>query len=85
MKSFTYTVTDPVGIHARPAGNLVKVMKEYACGITMSGNGKTVDAKKLMQVMTLGIKQGQDVEITFEGADEEAACDAVLAYMKENL
>ena len=85
MKSFKYTVTDPVGIHARPAGNLVKEIKGFESEIKISGNGKTVDAKKLMQVMTLGIKQGQEVELTFEGPDEETAAAATEAYMKENL
>ena len=85
MQSFRFTVNDPVGIHARPAGNLVKEIKNYACDVSMSGNGKSADAKKLMQVTTLGIKQGQEVEMTFSGPDEEAACAAVLAYMKENL
>ena len=77
MQSFKYTITDPVGIHARPAGNLVKVIKEFASAVTISGNGKTVDAKKLMSVMTLGIRQGQEVELTFEGPDEETACAEV--------
>ncbi len=85
MKTFTYTITDPVGIHARPAGNLVKLLKNYSCGISMSGNGKSVDAKKLMMVMTLGIKQGQEVELSFDGEDEEKAAAEVEAYMKENL
>jgi phosphocarrier protein len=85
MKSVRYTVTDPVGIHARPAGNLVKELKNFTCSIKMSGNGKTVDAKKLMMVMTLGIKQGQEVELTFDGPDEETAAAATEQYMKENL
>ena len=85
MKSFRYTVTDPVGIHARPAGNLVKELKNYSSSITISGNGKSVDAKKLMMVMTLGIKQGQEVELTFEGPDEDVAAAAAEKYMKEHL
>lgn len=85
MKSFTYTITDPVGIHARPAGNFVKEVKNYGSSITISGNGKTADAKKLMAVMTLGIKQGQEVEVKVEGADEEIAAEAIEKFMKENL
>ncbi len=85
MQSFKYSITDPVGIHARPAGNLVKAIKQYASDVTISGNGKTVDAKKLMSVMTLGIKQGQEVELVFNGPDEESACAAIEQYMKENI
>ena len=59
MKTVRYTVTDPVGIHARPAGNLVREIKNFESDATISANGKTVDAKKLMMVMTLGVKQGQ--------------------------
>lgn len=85
MKTFKYTVTDPVGIHARPAGNLVREIKKYGADCTMSGNGKTVDGKKLMMVMTLGIKQGDEVELSFSGEDEDKAADAVETFMKENL
>ncbi len=85
MKSFRYTITDPIGIHARPAGNLNKMIKQFASTVTISGNGRSVDAKKLMSVMTLGIKQGQEVELTFEGPDEEKAAAETEAYMKENL
>ena len=85
MKSFRYTITDPVGIHARPAGNLVKELKNYKCSIRISGNGKSADASKLMSVMMLGIKQGQEVELTFDGEDEEVAAAAIEEYMKENL
>ena len=85
MRKITYTVTDPVGIHARPAGNLVKALKGYESRITMSANGKSVDAHKLMMVMTLGVRQGQEVELTFEGPDEDQAAEEALAYMQENL
>ena len=51
----------------------------------MSGNGKSADARKLMSVMMLGIKQGQEVELTFDGEDEEVAAAAIEEYMKENL
>ncbi len=85
MKTFRYVVTDPVGIHARPAGDLVRQIKEYSSDCTISGNGKTVDGKKLMAVMTLGIKQGQEVEVSFTGEDEETAAAALENYMKENL
>ncbi len=85
MKSFRYTITDPVGIHARPAGNLVKALKNYKCEIRMSGNGKSADARKLMSVMMLGIRQGQEVELAFDGEDEETAAAEIEQYMKENL
>ena len=57
MKSFTYVIQDEVGIHARPAGMLAKKVKGYASKITISGNGKSADAAKLMAVMGMGIKK----------------------------
>ena len=85
MKSFTYVITDPVGIHARPAGNLGKEVKKYGSDVKILGNGKSADAKKLMAVMTLGIKQGQEVEVQVTGGDEDATCAALEAFMKANL
>ena len=59
MKSFEYTITDPVGIHARPAGLLVKEIKSYAgSAVTISKGEKSVNALKLMALMQMGIKQG---------------------------
>jgi len=85
MKTFSYCITDPVGIHARPAGNFVKAVKPFASAVTIEGNGRKADAKKLMAVMSLGIKQGQEVTVTVEGEDEETAAASIEAFMKENL
>lgn len=85
MKEFTYTITDPEGIHARPAGDLVKTVKGFASTIKISKDGKAVDCKKIFGVMGLGVKQGQEVTFTFEGEDEEAACQSVSDFMKANL
>lgn len=86
MKTFEYTVTDPVGIHARPAGNLSKECKKYASTITITNEkGKSAVATKLMMLMGLGIKQGETVKVTVEGEDEETAGPAIEAFFKENL
>ncbi len=63
MKKFTYTITDPVGIHARPAGILVKAVKPFASTCTITKGDKTVDLRKLMALMGMGIKCGDTVEI----------------------
>lgn len=85
MKSFNYVVQDPVGIHARPAGNLVKAIKTLDSEVTLIANGKTANGKKLMAVMSLGVKQGQEVTVAVEGGDEEASLAAMEAFFKENL
>ncbi len=86
MKEFEYVVTDPVGIHARPAGNLVKEIKKYTeSKISLTKGEKTVDGLRLMAVMGLGVKQGDTVKFTVEGGDEEAVAAALETYVKENL
>ena len=87
MKEFEYVVTDPVGIHARHAGNLVKEIKKYADSkITLTKEaGKSADGLRLMAVMGLGVKQGQTVKFTVDGGDEDAVVEALSAWLKENL
>ena len=84
MKSFEYTITDPVGIHARPAGLLVKEVKKYTSTVTVTKGDKSVNALKLMALMGMGIKQGDTVSVNIEGADEETAAAAIEAFFKAN-
>lgn len=86
MKEFKYTITDPVGIHARPAGLLVKEIKAHASKVTITtAEGKSADAKKLLALMGLGIKQGDTVTVSVEGDDEDAAAAAIEKFMSDNL
>ena len=85
MKTFTYTVKDELGIHARPAGMLVKEVKNFQSKVMLEKDGKTVDASRLMAVMSMGVKQGQTVTITVEGEDEDATYEAVKAFFESNL
>ena len=85
MKEFTYVITDEIGIHARPAGMLVKEAKAFTSKITLEANGKSADATKLMAVLSLGVKNGAEVVIKAEGEDEDAAIAKMEEFMKENL
>lgn len=85
MKSFDYTITDPVGIHARPAGLLVKEVKKYESKVMIKKGEKEVDASKLMVLMSLGAKQNDTVTVTVEGTDEDTACEALKTYFENNL
>lgn len=86
MKEFTYVIKDALGIHARPAGLLAKKAKSYAdTTVSISANGKTVNAGQLMKLMALGVKQGTEVTIACEGANEEEAAAGMKAFLEENL
>lgn len=85
MKEFKYVITDPEGIHARPAGEFVKAAKEFESSVKIAKDGKQVDAKKIFGVMGLAAKQGHEVTITIEGADEDKAAAALEEFMKAHL
>ena len=70
MKEFTYTIKDEQGIHARPAGELVKAASAYPCKVTISKDGKEVDAKRILGVMGLGVKCGQEIVLKTDGDQE---------------
>lgn len=85
MKEFKYVITDNEGIHARPAGELIKAAKEFVSSIKIQANGKTGDCKKIFTVMALGVKKDQEVTITFDGEDEDAAYEKISGFLRENL
>ncbi|NLK78832.1 MAG: HPr family phosphocarrier protein [Clostridiales bacterium] len=85
MKTFQYKVTDEVGIHARPAGLLVKEAKGFDSKVTISCNGKSADATKLMAIMSLGVKCGNEVTVTVEGDNEEEVAAQMEKFFQENL
>ena len=78
MKEFKYVITDPEGIHARPAGILVKQAAGYQSTVKIAKGEKSADAKRIFGVMGLGVKTGEEVTITVEGADEEKAIAELL-------
>ena len=85
MKSATYRITNKMGIHARPAGLLVKEAKKFESECTITKDGKTKKLTQLMMLMSLGVKQGDTVTVTAEGADEEAAAAALKEFFENNL
>ena len=85
MKEFTYTIKDAVGIHARPAGQLVKLVKGFSSAVTIEKGDKSVNATQLMKLMGMGIKCGDTVKFTVDGADEDAAAAAIEEFMNANL
>lgn len=85
MKEFRYKITDPEGIHARPAALLIKLTCGYSSVLTIEKDDKKADAKRIFGIMGLGVKQGQEVRITAEGPDENQAIEEIEQFFKENL
>ncbi len=85
MKTFEYTIKDELGIHARPAGLLVKEAKKYESECTITKDGKTKKLTQLMMLMSLGVKQGETVTVTAEGSDEDTAIEGLKAFFEANL
>lgn len=85
MKTIEYTITDELGIHARPAGLLVKEAAKFKSDIKVASPKKEVDAKRIMGVMSMGAKQGDLLKVTVTGEDEDAAAEAIELFLKQNL
>ena len=85
MKAFTYVIKDETGIHARPAGLLCGLAKEFKSEIIIEKDGKRVNAVKLMMLMGLGVKKGDSVTVTADGPDEDEASERLLRFFEENL
>lgn len=85
MKVFNYTVKDELGIHARPAGLLVKLAKDFESEITIEKGAAKASCRKLMAVMAMGIKKGDTVTVTVNGPDEEKAAEEITGFFEKYL
>ena len=85
MKQFTYTIKDENGIHARPAGLLAKEAQKFTSVINLTANDRSVSIRKLLALMGMGVKQGDEIMITAEGADENEAIAKLESFMKKDL
>ena len=85
MKSFNYTIKDAQGIHARPAGVVVKEAGRFKSDITIEKDGKKADAKRIFAVMGLGVKSGETITVNIEGEDEDKAASSLQGFLQNNL
>lgn len=85
MITFQYTIRDELGIHARPAGMLVKEAKKYESKIKIKKDTREVSASQLLGLMSLSVKCGDEITISVEGADEETAAEKMKHFFEENL
>lgn len=84
MKTFMYTIKVPVGMHARHAGLLVREASRYASAVMLYRGDRGVDAKRVLGLMGLGVKQGDVVKVTVEGEDEDAAAQGLKNFLWTN-
>ncbi|MBO1513766.1 phosphocarrier protein HPr [Metabacillus bambusae] len=77
MVEKTFTITSEAGLHARPATALVNAVNSFTSEVNLEANGRTVNLKSIMGVMSLGISKGAEIKITANGSDEAAALEAV--------
>ncbi|QQO08536.1 HPr family phosphocarrier protein [Breznakiella homolactica] len=85
MREITYVLKAPMGLHGRPAGLLAGAAGKYKCAIEVGSPAKMVNAKRVIGVMALTLKQGNEVTMTFDGDDEEAAAAFFADFLEKNV
>ncbi len=84
MKESSITIRHPVGLHARPAALFVQTAQKFSAKISVTHGAKTANAKSLLGLLGLGVTKDADISIKADGADEEAAVDALVALVESN-
>lgn len=83
MISEKLILTAPDGLHARPAGELVKLVKSLAgSAVSISSGGRKVNAASMLSLLSLGLKCGSELEVSVDGGDETAAMEVVTEFIK---
>lgn len=85
MQTFQYAITDPEGMHVRPAGLLAKFAQGCTSRITMIYGKKSVDVKRLFAIMSLCVKSNDEVTFQVEGEHEAQECESLRAFCQKNL
>lgn len=85
MEQFEYQIKDEIGIHARPAGLLVKEASKYSSAIQISSHDKKGDAKSILGIMSLGVAKGDTITVNIEGTDEKEATQGIEKFLQANL
>ncbi len=87
MQSIILTVNHPVGLHARPAAQFVQIASKFDSEITVANKTKEsapVNAKSILSVLTLGVHQGFEIEVTADGADADEALEAIKLLVADD-
>ncbi len=74
------TILNRAGLHTRPAAAIVKLASEFQSDFYINKDGFQINGKSIIGVMTLAAAQGSELELSFEGPDEDQMCDVLVAY-----
>jgi phosphocarrier protein len=85
LREFRYVIHDKMGLHAQPAGYLVKTAMSFPCKVTIGVRGKETDAKRIMAVAGLQVKCGEEIILKTDGEQEEEAMDVLSGFIERNL
>ena len=85
MIQFDYTIKDDCGLHARPAGELVKIAASFSSDTTIRKGEKAANAKKLFNVMMLAVKKGENITVQVSGDDEQLASDKIRTFLEQTV
>lgn len=85
MKNFSITVMNQEGLHARPASRLVQLCHSYSSQINISFNHTQANAKNITEVLSLGVEDGDTIEISIEGQDELEVFQQLSAFFKNKI
>lgn len=77
MIRWNYPIRDEEGLHARPIARIVMELQGFSCRVTVTGAGGQADGRDLMDLMSLHARQGETLEFSFDGQDEEEASEAM--------
>lgn len=85
MPEIQVVVNHPQGLHARPASLFVQTANRYGCEIRVTHNERTVDAKSILGILTLGVRAGGAIQICAQGLDAEQALRDLNALVQGEL
>ena len=84
MEQAKVLIRHEAGLHARPAAQFVKLAKQFSSNITISSKGKTVSAKSMVLLLTLGVNKDSEIEIAANGEDEKQAVSSLVSLIENN-
>ncbi|HWQ80407.1 MAG TPA: HPr family phosphocarrier protein [Anaerovoracaceae bacterium] len=85
MISKKIVVTNPTGLHARPANTFVKEAARHACDVSIKKEGRLYNGKSIVSILSAGVKHGNEIELITEGEGEQQAMEDMVAAVKSGL